>query len=63
MYYFQLFETLMKTKPEVLKKIVAIEGDMTIPNLGIHEDEMKQLISEVNIVFHMAASLRLEAGL
>ena len=60
---FQLFESLMKSNPDVLKKIVAIEGDITKPDLGLSKEQMKQLISEVTLVFHMAASLRLEAGM
>ncbi|KAJ9586188.1 hypothetical protein L9F63_020162, partial [Diploptera punctata] len=58
-----LFETLMKNNPDVLKKIIAIEGDITKPDLGLSKEQKKQLISEVTIVFHMAASLRLEAGM
>ncbi|KAJ9586191.1 hypothetical protein L9F63_020165, partial [Diploptera punctata] len=58
-----LFETLMKNNPDVLKKIIAIEGDITKPDLVLSKEQKKQLISEVTIVFHMAASLRLEAGM
>ena len=60
---FQLFETLQKNNPDVLKKIIAMEGDVTKPDFGLTEEEKIQLISEVTIVFHMAASLRLEAGM
>nr|XP_018910108.1 PREDICTED: putative fatty acyl-CoA reductase CG5065 [Bemisia tabaci] len=47
------------------KKIVAFEGDLTLPNLGLKSEDKKVqvLIENVSVVFNGAASLRLEAGL
>lgn len=35
--------------------IKIIEGDITIPNLGIKEDVLKHIVSEIEIVWHLAA--------
>ncbi|KAJ9583816.1 hypothetical protein L9F63_021848, partial [Diploptera punctata] len=39
-----------KNNPEVLKKVIAVEGDSTECALGTKKDIMTQLISEVTIV-------------
>lgn len=61
--YFKVFQQLKKQNPDVLKKLVPIEGDITVENLGISEENIKILHSEVSVVFHFAATLRLEAVL
>ncbi|XP_069683853.1 putative fatty acyl-CoA reductase CG5065 [Periplaneta americana] len=58
-----LFEQLVNSNPEVLKKLVAVECDLTQPELGLQKEQKQHLISEVTVVFNMAASLRLEAGM
>ncbi|XP_069683851.1 putative fatty acyl-CoA reductase CG5065 [Periplaneta americana] len=58
-----LFEKLVGSNPGIMKKLVAVEGDLSLQELGIQKDQKQQLISEVTIVFNMAASLRLEAGM
>jgi thioester reductase-like protein len=40
-----------------------VDSDFTQPGLGLNKEWRQQLISEVTIVFNMAASLRLEAGM
>nr|CAD7431212.1 unnamed protein product [Timema monikensis] len=57
----ELFEKLRATNPGALKKITALEGDITLPDLGLSEENRRLLAEEVDIVFHCAASLRLEA--
>ena len=64
---------LLKNKPfsynqkrdycELLKKVVAIESDITSPELGLSETDRKLLIDQVNVVFHCAASVRFDAAL
>ncbi len=46
--------------PEFKSKLVAINGDMLEPNLGISESDKKELIENVNIVFHSAATVRFD---
>ncbi|RZF32452.1 hypothetical protein LSTR_LSTR013396 [Laodelphax striatellus] len=57
------FDKLRKEQPHLLKKLVAVDGDVTLDNLGLRAEHRNQLIEEVSVVFNGAASLRLEAGL
>ncbi|KAG8038013.1 hypothetical protein G9C98_006338 [Cotesia typhae] len=52
-----LFERLKEEQPKFRHKIVAIEGDCSVPNLGISETDRMTLINHVSIVFHVAATL------
>ncbi|XP_043685412.1 fatty acyl-CoA reductase wat-like [Vespula pensylvanica] len=53
-----VFSVLRKEQPEFQKRIVAIEGDCSLPNLGISIADRTTLIGEVSIVFHSAATVR-----
>lgn len=46
-----------------MKKIKALQGDVLFDNLGLSEEDIKKLSKEVSVVFHFAATLRLEAPL
>ncbi|XP_033230717.1 putative fatty acyl-CoA reductase CG5065 [Belonocnema kinseyi] len=58
-----MFDRIRKLKPSVIKKLVPIQGDVALEHLGLSDDQRKCLLEEVNIVFHCAATLRLEARL
>jgi alcohol-forming fatty acyl-CoA reductase len=53
----------MDEKPEVMEKIIPIWGDITQVNLGISDVQLDYLINNTQIIFHLAASLKLEATL
>lgn len=59
---FQLFDRLRKENPTALKKIKPLQGDVLFENLGLSDREMETL-SEVSVLFHFAATLKLEAPL
>lgn len=44
-----------------MKKIIPIAGDFYEDDLGISDKDRLQLVNDVSIVFHLAATLRLEA--
>jgi len=44
-----------------MSKVIALNGDVDQPDLGLSEDDKKLLQAETDIVFHSAASLKLEA--
>ncbi|MGE7917651.1 SDR family oxidoreductase [Viridibacillus sp. NPDC093762] len=46
-------ERILKDYPD--KKIVIIEGDITLPNLDINNDQLEELLNEVDVVWHLAA--------
>jgi len=45
------------------KKLVAVEGDVTLPGFGISSDDFQLLIDNVSIVFHSAATVRFDEDL
>jgi len=58
-----MFQRIQNGKPELFKKIIPLQGDLSIENLGLSEEDHQLLINEVNFVYHFAATLRLEAKL
>ncbi|KAK7600946.1 hypothetical protein V9T40_008387 [Parthenolecanium corni] len=58
-----IFEKLKNDNPKVFFKMAAIEGDCLEPNLGISEKDQITLQNEVNIVFHVAATVKFDAPL
>lgn len=44
----------------ITEKIRPLDGQLNDPNLGICEESQKLLIDEVNVVFHVAASVRFD---
>lgn len=57
------FSRILKEKPEVMKKISPVWGDISAPNLGLSDEHFKKVVGSCQMVFHMAASLKLEATL
>ncbi|XP_047989966.1 putative fatty acyl-CoA reductase CG5065 [Leguminivora glycinivorella] len=58
-----MFNRIRNERKEVLEKLVPIQGDITFEDLGMSSEDMEEVVSEVSVVFHLAASLRLEAPL
>lgn len=63
MYNLPMFLRIRNNKPEVFKKIVPVFGDVCLENLGIVGEYRKIMQEEVSVVFHLAATLKLEANL
>lgn len=63
MFKLPMFQRLMKENPDASKKIVPLEGDVNMEKLGLSENAKQHIISEVSVVIHGAATLRLEAKL
>lgn len=57
-----MFHRILNEKPFVMKKILPVYGDITMPKLGLNEKHLKKVL-ESQLVFHVAASLKLEATL
>ena len=53
----------MTLDKNAINKVVPVEADMGAENLGLSQKDRNMLVNEVNIVFHFAATLRLEANL
>ena len=59
----QVFETLREKVPKFRHKIVAIAGDCSLAGLGLSIMDRQKLTSNVNIVFHAAATVRFDEKL
>lgn len=55
-----IFNKLKKANPSALDKLVAVEGDLLEPNLGISSKDEEMLIKNLNIFMHCAASVRFD---
>ncbi|WIA39152.1 hypothetical protein OEZ86_005280 [Tetradesmus obliquus] len=52
---------LVRDDPKLLSKVVVAEGDLNSEQLGLSEATMQQLLEQVDIIIHSAASIGLEA--
>lgn len=62
-YNFQLFDRLRNEKPSAFNKIKVVQGDVLFEDFGLSTLEIDNLAKEITVVFHFAATLRLEAPL
>nr|CAH7761030.1 unnamed protein product [Callosobruchus chinensis] len=58
-----IFDTLRKECPKFRHKVVGISGDCNLPDLGLSIEDRKLLIDKVNVVFHVAATVRFDEKL
>lgn len=58
-----LFERLLMQDPKFYTKVTLVNGDLEQENLGLTEEDQKMLINQVNIVLHMAATVRFDEKL
>ncbi|XP_063849464.1 putative fatty acyl-CoA reductase CG5065 [Scylla paramamosain] len=59
-FNYKLFDNIKKTQPEVVQKVFAVRGDITMEGLGISDEDEARLAEEVNIVFHAAATINFQ---
>jgi len=55
---FQVFDNLMKVDPDVLNRVVPLGGDCQESDLGLSTSDRQVLVDEVQIVLHIAATVR-----
>jgi len=48
---------------DILSKIIPIVGDVTLPELGISEQDRKLICEEVSLVIHSAATVKFDEKL
>ncbi|XP_057371715.1 putative fatty acyl-CoA reductase CG5065 [Daphnia carinata] len=54
----QIFDTVRKQQLNVMSKLTATAGDVTLPGLGLSVSDMHLLIENVSIVFNSAATIK-----
>lgn len=55
-----MFENVIRMRPEVMNKIIPIEGDVSMPILGISQSDLQLLVDNVSLVFNSAATIRFD---
>ncbi|KAK9295404.1 hypothetical protein QLX08_010260 [Tetragonisca angustula] len=53
-----IYDSVRVKYPSVLSRIHPVQGDMSLPDLGISPADRTMLIHNMNIVFHVAATVR-----
>lgn len=61
--YPQVFQVIKSERPDILAKVTPIVGDCVKPGLGISETDKELIKNEVNVIFHVAATVRFDAPL
>ncbi|KAF2904770.1 hypothetical protein ILUMI_01406 [Ignelater luminosus] len=56
-----VFNKLREENPEFLKKVHVVEGDCSRLGFGLNQSSRTLLIDKINIVFHCAATLNMDA--
>lgn len=54
----KIFENIREKTPGVLDKLVCISGDINETNIGLTEYDSKMIQDRIDIVFHVAATVR-----
>ena len=63
LYEGPLFKDLKETNASSFKKVFAITGDITLPRLGMSNEDFDLVIEETSVVFHSAATVRFDEEL
>ncbi|CAB3262280.1 unnamed protein product [Arctia plantaginis] len=58
-----VYDLLRTKKPEFADKIIPVEGNINEIRLGLSEKDWSMLTDEVNIIFHVAATVRFDEKL
>ncbi|PSN40594.1 Fatty acyl-CoA reductase 1 [Blattella germanica] len=59
----QLFNRIRQECPDTLQKVQPINGDISVNELGLSTENKARILEEVSVVFHGAATLRLDSKL
>ena len=62
-FYFQIFDLVRADNPDVFKKLIAIEGDVTKAGLGLSPADTQLIIDNATIIFNLAATIRFDEDL
>nr|XP_032525853.1 fatty acyl-CoA reductase wat-like isoform X1 [Danaus plexippus plexippus] len=58
-----LYDKLRKERPDFIQKIQVVDGDVSKIGLGINDEDRKNIINEVEYIFHGAATVRFDEAL
>ena len=58
-----MLEKLRMEQPEAMSKIIPVEGDISLPNLGVSGLDLELLLDKVSLVFNSAATINFSEDL
>lgn len=58
-----MFDRIRWECPSAFRKVIAIKGDVSQPELGLSEEDRIMLTQTVNMIFHVAATVRFDEPL
>ncbi|XP_014246768.1 putative fatty acyl-CoA reductase CG5065 isoform X2 [Cimex lectularius] len=58
-----IFEWLKKNRKDVLCKVFPVVGDISLPELGISQEDQNMLVEKISVVFHVAATVKFDEPL
>jgi len=58
-----IFDEVRRTNSTTLNKLIVLEGDVTLPELGLSAADLKLVCDHVSVVFNCAASVRFDEDL
>ena len=53
-----MFERLQEEQPNFAEKVIAVNSDLTQPDLDLSKEDQSLLTENINVVFHCAATVR-----
>nr|CAD7198658.1 unnamed protein product [Timema douglasi] len=59
-FFNNVFDVLKATNPEFHQKLVMVPGDCSLPKLGLSPSDYEMLTQQVNIILHLAATVRFD---
>ncbi|XP_013139988.1 PREDICTED: fatty acyl-CoA reductase 1-like [Papilio polytes] len=63
MFRLPLFDRIRKERPAIFKKVKPLQGDVLFDNFGLSDTDIDNLSKQISVLFHFAATLKLEAPL
>ncbi|KAF8370532.1 hypothetical protein PRIPAC_76961 [Pristionchus pacificus] len=58
-----LFNRIRRDCHDRLSKLVPVQGDIGLPDLGLSKTDLDRMLAETSMVFHLAATVRFNAPL
>ena len=58
-----MFKRLKEENPLSFNKVLAINGDISLPGLGMSSEDINTVIENVSVIFHSAATVRFDEEL
>lgn len=54
---------MKRDQPDVMSKVIALPGDITLPQYGLSPSDLQLIVENVSVVFNMAATVRFDEEL